>query len=85
MADYNISDQFVDRNDKRITASITEKRIMGGVPHYKLSVQPNLYNVQPRWISEYGILIDFEPRGRNAGAKRKPQNPVVAFLKTIFR
>jgi hypothetical protein len=38
--------------------------MMSGIPHYKLSVEPNLYNVQPKWIAEYGILIDFEPRGR---------------------
>ena len=84
MLEYNISDEFVDKTDNRVTATITDKCIMGGVPHYKLSVQPNLYNVHPRWIAEYGILIDFDPRGRTRGAKRKPKTLIIALLRTIF-
>ena len=84
MSEYKISDEFVDKTDNRVTATSIDKRIMSGVPHYKLSVEPNLYNVQPRWLSEYGILIDFDPRGRTRGAKRKPKTSITALLRTIF-
>ena len=84
MGKYQIGDQFVDRTDKRVTASITDKQTKSGIPHYKLSVEPNLYNVEPRWISEYGILMGFEPMGRGGRPKSKPKNPITAFLKSIF-
>ena len=84
MGKYQIGDQFVDRTDKRVTASITDKQMKSGIPHYKLSVEPNLYNIEPRWISEYGILMGFEPMGRGGRPSRKPKNPITAFLKSIF-
>ena len=84
MSEYQIGDQFVDRTEPSITGSISEKRMIGGIPHYKLSIEPNLYNVEPSWISEYGILIGFEPKGRGGRANRKPKKPITAFLKSIF-
>ena len=84
MAEYEIGDQFVDRTEPRITGTISEKMMLSGIPHYKLSIEPNLYNIEPSWLSEYGLLINFEPRGRGGRAKRKPKNPITAFLKSIL-
>ena len=84
MAEYEIGDLFVDKTEKSVKAIITDKKVMNGIPHYKLSIQPNLYNIEPSWLSEYGILISFEPMVRFGRVKRKPKNPITAFLKSIL-
>ena len=84
MAEYQIGDQFVDRTEQRVTGTISEKMMLSGIPHYKLSIEPNLYNIEPSWLSEYGILINFEPMGRFGKVMRKPKNPITAFLKSIL-
>jgi len=84
LAEYEIGDQFVDMTEPRITSTISEKLMLSGIPHYKLSIEPNLYNIEPSWLSEYGILISFEPMGRFGRVKRKPKNPITAFLKSIL-
>ena len=84
MAEYEIGDQFVDRTEPRITGTISEKMMLSGIPHYKLSIAPNLYNIEPSWLSEYGILINFEPKSRFGRVKRKPKNSITAFLKWVL-
>ncbi len=72
MAGYDVGAKFVGKEDKLVIATITEKTMIGGNPHYRLSIVPNLYNAQPRWLSEYGILIEFAPESSvKAKAKKK--------------
>lgn len=60
---YKLGAQLVAKGDRNVIATVVERRIMAGVPHYRLLITPNLYNAPPRWLSEYGILVDFEPAG----------------------
>ena len=84
MADYEIGDMFVDKTEKSVTAIITDKRVMNGITHYLLTIHPSRYKNQSGWISEYGILINFEPMGRFGKVMRKPKNPITAFLKWVL-
>ena len=63
MAEYEIGDLFLDKTDKSVTAIVTEKKVMNGITHYLLSIDPSRYKNQSGWISKYGILIDFELMG----------------------
>ena len=62
MAEYEIGDQFFHKVDKTVTGTIGAKRVMNGITHYHLLVQPNPFRISPDWISEYGIRIDFEKK-----------------------
>lgn len=66
---YKIGAQLLAKSDRNVIATVTERRIIAGIPHYRLQIKPNLYNAQPRWLSEYGILLDYEPAG---GVRRRP-------------
>lgn len=70
LADYEVGMTFLNNTDHSVTATITDKQVIGDILHYKLSIVPNLYNAQPRWLSEYGILLDYTPQSSARGAKR---------------
>ena len=73
---YKIGVQLVAKNDRSVIATVIERRILAGIPHYRLLIKPNLYNAPPRWLSEYGILLDYEP----AGAIRRKASWLGAFF-----
>jgi len=84
LAEYEIGAQFIDNADTNTVATVIDKRSIGEVIHYKLSVEPNLYNAQPRWLSEYGILIDYAPmmRGRKSGRREGATHRFLGFLRS---
>ncbi len=84
MAIYEVGAQFIDKSDSKVIATVIEKRLIHNIPHYQLSIEPNLYNAQPRWLSEYGILIEYAPRTPRLNTARKSKPSIAKRLGGIF-
>ena len=67
--EFSVGDQFVCKKESSV-ATVSERRIICGIQHYKISLQPNTYGYESEWISGHGILLDFEPKRGEAGDDR---------------
>ncbi len=81
MADYELGARFVGRADRSIIATVTDKKLICNLPHYKLSIAPNLYNAQSTWLSEYGILLGFFPQSYLAARAKKKREGFLRFFR----